>query len=255
MSDLSPRVAGTAGRPPGGPRWYRSLYWRMALGLVAFLALMLAAQGAFYLWMTERIAGSMPARDPRRLAVLVASDIGAALAADPALDLEEYVQGQFGNVFQTFLVLMDDGRAVANHDDVPEELEVMRAELLRRPPPRRGFGNRARLGPPPEFDAPRGRRARPAGPPPPRPGRRGEFALIRVAGELVGRVAVLPGGPPFSRVARELGPTMGLVAAGVLAFGMAVVAFIVFGPVRHRLRQVEDATERLGAGDLTARVP
>ncbi len=46
------------------PRWYRSLYWRIALGLFAFLALMLAAQGALFLWMTDRIAGSMPARDP-----------------------------------------------------------------------------------------------------------------------------------------------------------------------------------------------
>ena len=63
------------------PRWYHSLYWRIALGLFAFLALMLAAQGALFLWMTDRIAGSMPARDPRRLAVLVASDVGAALSA------------------------------------------------------------------------------------------------------------------------------------------------------------------------------
>ena len=62
------------------PRWYHSLYWRIALGLFAFLALMLAAQGALFLWMTDRIAGSMPARDPRRLAVLVASDVGAALS-------------------------------------------------------------------------------------------------------------------------------------------------------------------------------
>src|SRR5687768_10152232 len=114
MSDPGTRIAGT-------PRWYRSLYWRIGLGLVAFLALMLAAQGALYLWMTERIAGSMPAREPRRLAVLVASDIAAALAADPQLDLQTYVQDQFGNVFQTFLVVMDDGRTVANHDDVPEE--------------------------------------------------------------------------------------------------------------------------------------
>ena len=237
------------------PRWYRSLYWRIGLGLVLFLALMLAAQGALYLWMTERIAGSMPARDPRRLAVLVASDIAAAIAADPALELERYVQAEFGNVFQTFLVVMDDGRSVANHDDVPEELEAMRAELMRRPPPRRGFGPRPRFGPPPEFEAGRAGRGARRGAPPIRGARRGEFAPIFVAGEPVGRVAVLPGGPPFTRVVRELGPTMGLVGVGVLAFGMGVVAFIVFGPVRRRLRQVQEATERLGGGDLTARAP
>ena len=53
------------------PRWYHSLYWRIALGLFAFLALMLAAQGALFLWITDRIAGSMPARDPRRLSARV----------------------------------------------------------------------------------------------------------------------------------------------------------------------------------------
>src|SRR5712671_3470718 len=90
------------------PRWYHSLYWRIALGLFAFLALMLAAQGSLFLWMTDRIAGSMPARDPRRLAVLVASDVGAALSADPALDLKQYVRDQYGNVFQSFVVIMQD---------------------------------------------------------------------------------------------------------------------------------------------------
>ena len=70
-----------------GLRWYRSLYWRIGLGLFAFLALMLAAQGALFLWITDRIAGSMPASSPQRLAELVSSDISAALTDDPTLDL------------------------------------------------------------------------------------------------------------------------------------------------------------------------
>jgi signal transduction histidine kinase len=36
---------------------------------------------------------------------------------------------------------------------------------------------------------------------------------------------------------------------------MGLVAFIVFGPVRRRLGQLQEATERLGAGDLEARAP
>jgi len=39
--------------------WYKSLYWRVALGLIAFLALMLAAEAALFLWTTDRIAGSL----------------------------------------------------------------------------------------------------------------------------------------------------------------------------------------------------
>ena len=72
-------------------RWYHSLYWRIALGLFAFLALMLTAEAAILLWLAGRTAGSMPASSPRRLAVLVASDVGTALAADPSLDLQRYV--------------------------------------------------------------------------------------------------------------------------------------------------------------------
>jgi hypothetical protein len=104
--------------------WYKSLYWRVALGLIAFLALMLAAEAALFLWTTDRIAGSMPARSPRRLAVLVASDLGTALAADPKLDLEKYVREQYGNVLQMFVVIMRDGRVVANDQDIPQEYLV-----------------------------------------------------------------------------------------------------------------------------------
>src|SRR5687767_3135083 len=106
---------------PSAPRWFHSLYWRIALGLFAFLALMLAAQGSLLLWMTDRIAGSMPARDPRRLAILVASDVGAALSSDPALDLKAYVRDQYGHVFQTFVVIMRDGRVASNDANVPDE--------------------------------------------------------------------------------------------------------------------------------------
>ena len=131
------------------PRWYRSLYWRIGLGLLAFLALMLAAQGALFLWTTERIAGSMPASSPQRLADLVASDISAALVNDPALNLDEYVNEHYGNVFQAFVVLMRDGRTVSNHDDVPEAVRAeLRADVERRRLfagrgfPGRGFGLR-----------------------------------------------------------------------------------------------------------------
>lgn len=246
-------------------RWYQSLYWRIAVGLFAFLALMLAAEGALFLWMTDRIAGSMPARSPRRLATLVASDVGTALAADPSLDLQQYVDDQYDQVFQTFLVIMRDGRIVANHDDVSDDLlDAARAEpgfpgLAGR---LAGFrGRRDRGGPAPqpprvtlptdegESDREGGNDRRPA------PRLRGEFAPIRVAGATVGRVAVLPEPPPFSRVLRELGPTMGLVAGGVLLVGTALIAFVVFGPVRGRLKDVQWAAERLGTGDLSARAP
>jgi two-component system sensor histidine kinase BaeS len=239
-------------------RWYRSLYWRIALGLIAFLALMLAAEGGIFLWMADRIAGSMPARSPRRLAELVASDLGTALTANRDLDLEVYLREQFGHVLQTFVVIMRDGQIVTNHDDVPPRLlEAVRAELEfvqsigprrfgRRGGLREGLGSDDRLRRAPPRDL------RADGLPRPR---RGEFAAILVGGMPVGRVVVLPGGPPFSRIVRQLGPTIALVAASVLIVGTTLIALVIFGPARRRLKAVQGATERLGAGDLDARAP
>src|SRR6266540_351861 len=87
------------------------------------------------------------------------------------------------------------------------------------------------------------------------PERPWEGALIRVDGHIAGSVAVLAGAPPFSRIVREMGPTIALVASGVLIVGTALIALLVFGPPRRRLAEVQLATERLGAGDLSARAP
>ena len=127
------------------PLWYRSLYWRIALGLFAFLALMLTAQGALFLWMTDRIAGSMPARSPRRLAALVASDVSAAMNANPSLDLRQYLPEQYGETLQTFVIIMRDGRTFSNHDDVPEALlEAVREEQQFMNDGPRRFGRQGR---------------------------------------------------------------------------------------------------------------
>ena len=66
---------------------------------------------------------------------------------------------------------------------------------------------------------------------------------------------VLPGGPPFSRIVRQFGPTIALVATSVLVVGTTLIALVVFGPARRRLKAVQGATDRLGAGDLDARAP
>jgi signal transduction histidine kinase len=238
-------------------RWYRSLYWRIALGLCAFLALMLGAQAALFLWTTDQIAGSMPARSPRRLAFIVASDLGDALEAEPSLKLEQYVRDEYSHVFQPFLVLMRDGRTVSNHSEdwaSPELQAALRADAERMGPAARF--RRPLSGPALEPVRPRepngvGDDDDERGP----RGRRAEFARIFVSGTLVGTVAVVTGGPPLALVVRELGPTMGVFGGGVLMVGTALIALLVFGPARRRLRQVQEATVRLGGGDLTARAP
>ena len=125
------------------PVWYRSLYWRIALGLIAFLALMLATQVLVTLWMSNQIAGSLPARSPRRLAVLVASDIGAALSENPNLDLARYVGDQYANVLQPFIVRMRDGRVVINRaEHLPDHMRRLRPDDVDDPRPPRGTSRR-----------------------------------------------------------------------------------------------------------------
>ena len=221
------------------PRWYRSLYWRIALGLFAFLVLTLAAQAVLFVWMFNETAGSVPARSPRRLAALVGSDLTVALATSPDLDLSRYVREQYGHVFQPFVVIMRNSVVISNHDDVPDELrEAINVETTRLGTPRPDGGRRG----PSAF----------GGPPP--PDREWESAPIFAGGEPVGRVAVLARFPR-ERFWRELGPLMLTVGVTVLVIGMALVALTVFGPARRRLRAVQDAAERLGLGDTAARAP
>ena len=243
MSDPSPLPRVTPSASRGRPSWYHSLYWRIAFGLIAFLGLALAAQGLLFIWMTDRIAGSMPARSPRQLAFLVASDLSSALERDPALDVVAHLRQQYGRVFQPIVVLMRDGRTAANRDTPTAFEQELREELAR-------FASR-----PPRFDGRRGGRPGVAMQGPAGGRRRADFAPIRAEGEVVGAVAVPLGRPPFSVLVRELGPTMGLVGGLVLLAGGGVIALVMFGPARRRLRGVQEATEHIAAGDLTARAP
>ena len=71
---MSPSTSLGSGTARGD--WRKSLYWRIALGLFAFVALMLVAEGALFLWISQRFAGAMPAR--RRAACRAGlQDVGA----------------------------------------------------------------------------------------------------------------------------------------------------------------------------------
>ena len=69
--------------------WYRSLYWRIALGFVALLATLLAVQGLVFLWLTGRTAEFLPGRSPVELAQAIARDAANALTERPDIDLDE----------------------------------------------------------------------------------------------------------------------------------------------------------------------
>jgi len=254
-------------------KWHHSLYWRIAVGFVACLALLLLVQAMLFVWVVSRSA-QIPNQPPDRFAQTVALDATDALERDPALDLAQYLRQEYGNDAQPFFVLLKDGRAIEINGSFPDPMVQEARErfdgLLHGRPFEPRFGGPFGRGGPDGFDRDPFGRGRPfddrnpdaqgrglgrgrgfgrgPGPRPFRP------AVIRVNNEVVALV-VVPPEPPFSFLLARYAPALGLVALATLIVGAILAAAVIFGPARTRLRSVEDAARRLGAGDLSARAP
>src|SRR4029078_7861145 len=91
------------------PVWYRSIYWRIAFGFIAMLAVLLLTQGLLFLWLTDRIFGTAP-RTPDQLARNVAEEVGTEFQQRPDGDLGAFVRDRFLHVYQPFLVVLNNGQ-------------------------------------------------------------------------------------------------------------------------------------------------
>jgi signal transduction histidine kinase len=244
--------------------WYRSLYWRIALGVVGFLAAMLIVQAILFVWVVSQSGRSLPGQSPARLSTTVALDLASALERDPQVDLARYVHDQYAQYTHPFFVMLADGTLITSgSSSFAEPLLDMARTMLRRwserPPMRRGDrpdGPRFErpLFPPGGADAGRG------APPPGGPfGRGGGERFVRpspiIVGERLAGVVVVPPQAPFGFLLGRFAPMLSLVAAGVLILGGVLTSAMIFGPARRRLRALETAARKLGAGDLSARAP
>jgi signal transduction histidine kinase len=252
--------------------WYKSLYWRIAFGFVATLAVVLLAQGAVYLWLTDRIVLTS-SRTPEQLVASVAADLGTAMAKDPSLQLDSYLRDNFRHIYRPFAVVMKDGRAASNRPNgLPGNyLRAIRGRVRQGGVP--PFGPRpfdGWRGDDSRRDGPRGDRGPDDGPPGGRPDRgpgdrgAGEpggggppggsaSAPIIVASAEIGYVVVPIAPPPPYVAIRELGPTLTLVGLALLAIGAASAALLIFGPAHRRLRTLEQAARALGEGKTDVR--
>jgi signal transduction histidine kinase len=125
-------------------KWYRSLYWRIALGVVAFLAAMLVVQAVLFVWAVSQSGRSLPGQSPARLGQTVALDLTSLLEREPQADLAKYVRDQYANYTHPFFVLMSDGRFITSGSkNFPDPLvQMARARLQGGPPMRFGRGGR-----------------------------------------------------------------------------------------------------------------
>jgi signal transduction histidine kinase len=249
-------------------KWHHSLYWRIALGFVGALALLLFVQALLFVWVLARSDSSVPNQPPERFAQTVAVDVGAALERDPSLDVADYVRTEYGAA-QPFFVVMREGDPIEIGGpfadglvrDARARLQGILANPRRGDRFERGPRSDGPRGDGPPDGLPGGRLGR-SGPglPPPEPfgfggrGRAVRPGRIVANGELLGLV-IVPPRPPFGFLLAGYGPTLAVVAAATLIVGALLAAVAIFGPARSRLRALEEAAQRLGSGDLTARAP
>jgi two-component system OmpR family sensor kinase len=246
-------------------RWYQSLYWRIAIGVVAFLAAMLVVHAMLFVWAVSQTGRTLPGQSPARLGMTVAVDLTNLLERDPQTDLTKYVNDQYKQYNHPFFVMMKDGRFVTSgSNDFAEPLVRMARARLDRAFDR-GPGDR-----PDRPDGPRPERGRGPRPPPAwweMPDRFADrferdptgYRFIRpspiiVQGQLAG-VVVVPPQAPFGYLLGRFAPILALVATAVLIVGTVLTSLMIFGPARRRLRALEIAARRLGSGDLAARAP
>ena len=232
---------------PSPRRWYRSLYWRIALGFIAALALMLVVQGGLLVWLSTSRDDGLPPRLLADIATLVADELAAEAERTPATPLTDLARQRFRDLGRPAALVLPDGTVVA--DDLlppPPLVEMARARM------RAGdaeFGRRRRFS---RRDDPR--------PPdgPPGAGRFGPapwaVAPVRLGDTVAGVVLVARGRPPGA-VARELAPWLVAGAVALLLAGTALASLAVFRPAHSRLRDLELAARRFGEGDRTARAP
>lgn len=241
--------------------WFRSLYWRIAVGFVAFLAVLLIVQAAVFLWLAARETNESQTRTPFGQAALVASELGAALDADAALDVGRWLRDEYGDAIHPIAVVLPNNQAFLSHEDVPLPLNLLEAAQRRLRFARR-FSNDPAARPPAE---PQGRLPGdpPPGRPPGEPGGRGMgppgppgvgMAQV-VSGERVVAIVVALGGPVLPRLLRAYGPLLLGITLGLTLLGTGLAALLIFRPAHARLRQLETAARRFGAGDTSSRAP
>ena len=222
----------------------RSLYWRIGLGFILFLAITLVLQVGLFIWVAGETEGGMPERMGRDFAELVAAEFESELARDPQMNLRAYAQRRVNELHRPAAIVFPDGSAVA-----PKGLQVPRN--MRFPGPFRRRGMDDRRGPPrPPPDGADMRPRTPFGNP-----RRGPvIAPIEHEEKVVAMVWV----PPLTglqRVAEEIGTPLVIGALLLLVGGTVIATLVIFRPAQARLSAVEDAARRFGDGDLTARAP
>jgi len=228
--------------------WYQSLYWRIAIGVVSFLAVMLVVQAMLFIWALGQSGRSLPGQSPARFGQMIALDVATELTRDPDIDLVHYLNEQYSQYTHPFFVLFEDGRLITVSSVIPGTALVEASRALLHQPSKDAVGT-SRSG----RGLSTGSRA---------PGHEDPETVLANANVLTVPIVInthvvgvvgLPRRAPYTFLLARFAPMLSGIATLVLIVGGVVISGLTFGPPRRRLQSLEMAARRLGAGDLRAR--
>jgi signal transduction histidine kinase len=193
--------------------WHRSLYGRIALGYIPLIAIMLTAQAVMFLWLVDGSATAAPG-----LTRILSVELGKRLEVDPHLDLNEFAK--HARPGEQVFVVMKDGRTAGER--LPSD-EVIRTALndLRQWP--------AHVPSTWETGALRA-------------------VGVAVSGRTVGVLGIVP-----PTAVERFGAPIAFVGLALLTVGTLISSVVIFGPVHRRIQGLQQAAQRFGAGEFTAR--
>ena len=207
--------------------WSRSLYWRIAASFAVFTLAMLFVQNLLFRYLVDRPDPSF--LSPNAMALLVAADIEQQVVTDTSVNLDAYLQRKYEGTRQPVYVVLKDGRIGGNRrEPLSDEMHRAAVAMLAGGDVRAVTARMQSRAP--IVTAP-----------------------IQHGSELRG-IAVLPP-PPLETGLQATARMVSWPGALLLVTTAILVAALIFSPARRRLRALESAAERLGAGDLAARAP
>ncbi len=197
-----------------GPRWYRSLYTRIAVGFVLLIALVLTVQAGVFVWLVGRTTSSNLSEGIAALG----TELSRELQENPALDLGDRI-GRLPADRHVFMI-MRDGRVVGRRTPPEATVRDVIAYL------KRGYDDIPDSYRHSTFHA----------------------VPLKVNGTLVGTLGIVP-----PTTTEQYGAAIAAIATALLVIGTLLASVTIFRPVRSRILDLEFTAGRLGAGDLTAR--
>lgn len=197
---------------------YRSLYWRIALGFILCIAGVLAFQAAILLALLNRTAVA-----GENLTQAVSSALAEVMATEPHRDLQQCLRERYSHPSQSLLVVLTTGEVLTAGRRVAPDRQIQ--AVLRE------FRNK------PVSSIPRSWQGEPY-----------HASPIVVGGEIVGAVAIVP-----QTWVERLWPALLATSIGLLLAGTAISSVFIFTPAHRRLKALESAAIRFGAGDMRVR--